>query len=217
MDAKTNETYRSRYWYDYATWAETYDDNVKGHMHYRGHVMVAEKIAPFMHASASRRLADLGTGTGLVLHLLRHDFPNAVLDGYDFSPAMLDKCRAKNLADSLTECDLTERHWPIRKESVDFVTSAGLLDMIRNTGDFLCNVRDILKPGGVAALTYETRVIQKKGFLIAPSNEARSPEEMETLSGNAGFNIVNHENFLGYVSQGQRFIYGIVTLYKPAP
>lgn len=217
MDAKTNEIHRSRYWYDYAVWAETYDKDVKGHMHYRGHVMAAGKIAPFMQASTARHVADLGTGTGLVLQLLRHDFPAAVLDGYDFSPAMLDKCRAKNLADTLTECDLSERHWPIRQGSVDFVTSSGLLDMIRNTGQFLGNVRDILKPGGVAALTYETQAIGRKGFLIKPSTGSHTPQEMEQMADDAGFDIVNHEHFLGYVSQGQEFRYGVITLHNPTP
>lgn len=217
MDSESDTIIRSRYWDDYARWAETYDDDVNGHMHYRAHIMVAEKIGPFMHASISRRVADLGTGTGEVMRLLRHDFPHAVLDGYDFSPAMLARCRAKEVADNLTECDLIERHWPIRSASVDFVTSAGLLDMIRNTGNFLNNVRDILKPGGVAALTYEMQVIAPKGYIMAKSPEARSASEMESDATDAGFDIVNHDNFLGYVANGRRFTYGIITLHKTAP
>ncbi len=217
MDSETETIYRSRYWYDYATWAETYDKDVGSHLQYRGHTMAAEKIAPFMKGITAPHVADLGTGTGLVLSLLRRDFPDAVLDGYDFSPAMLNKCRAKKIADSLTECDLTERDWPIRPASADFVTSAGLLDMIRNTGQFLRNVRDILKPNGVAVLTYETRTTMIKGSFSPRSIEALTAEEMDNAATEAGFDIINHNTSLGYISNGRKFPYGVVTLHKPAP
>lgn len=215
--ADTASIRRSHYWHDYDRWARTYDSDARGHMGYQGHIKAAEKIAPFMRARRTPRLADLGTGTGFVLERLRRDFPNAVMDGYDFSPAMLDKCRAKNLADSLTECDLTDTRWPIAVESVDYVTSAGVLEMIYNAGDFLKNVQHILKPGGVAALTYEVQSMMKKGFMIAASAYARHPEDMESMAANAGMDIVDHEAFLGYRSYGRPFPYRVITLHKPAP
>lgn len=217
MDGNTHATQRSTYWHDYRQWADTYDADVNGRMHYRGHIKVAEKITPFMRASSSRHVADLGTGTGLVLTLLRRDFPEAVLDGYDFSPFMLEKCRAKNVANTLVECDLTAAQWPRRPHSADFVTSSGLLDMINNTGNFLKNVRGILKPGGVAALTYEMRSVQKSGFLMKASNESRTRDEMETGARGAGFDIIDHDAFQGYVVNGRRFQYGVLTLHNPAP
>lgn len=217
MDNIARSVPRSQYWNDYRFWAERYDRDVHHRMQYCGHTKVAEKITPFLRTSASRHVADLGTGTGLVLDLLRRDFPAAVLDGYDFSPAMLDKCRAKNLADSLTECDLTDRHWPIHPGSVDFVTSSGLLEMIENADQFLRNVQGILKPCGIAALTYEVKVLTSKTWRLVASNEARHPGEMDILAQANGFDVISHDQFRGYVANGRQFQYGILTLHKPAP
>ena len=50
-----------------------------------------------------RRILDLGTGDGRLLHLLKRDHPNATAVAIDFSPAMLEAARKRFRDDSTVE------------------------------------------------------------------------------------------------------------------
>lgn len=209
---------------EFNLWSPDYDSDAQGRGHYLGHAKVAEHIRRWTGniAASSPTLVDLGTGTGLVLEELRHHFRTATMRGFDISAGMLKKCREKNIADALIVCNLEDNNWPIEKGSADIVTSAGLLDFITNPDHFLANTHMIMKPGAIAALTYEVRerVGRKGASLPTASSSPRcslSAEEMRAMAGDKGFTILDEESFRGYAYYGKNVTYGLMVLQKPFP
>lgn len=201
---------------EFEQWASNYDADASTRMHYEGHSMVMEKVGAF--ARTARTIVDLGTGTGLVIKGLRDQFPAATINGYDLSPSMLARCAEKGIADTLVECDLREAVWPIEEEAADIVTAAGLLDFIKDPEKFLINTNMIMKPGAVAALTYEVKNLGgKKGPFGASPSYSYLQREMQQYASNAGLKVLDDEAFKGYAHMGSAITYSVIVLEKPAP
>jgi predicted TPR repeat methyltransferase len=100
-------------------------------------------------------LLDAGVGTGLSAQ----PFAKAGLDifGMDFSPAMLEICRAKGLLAGLRQHDIQQVPWPYLTESFDFVVCCGVLHFIQEIENIFFEAKRVLREGGVYAFT--TRVV----------------------------------------------------------
>jgi ubiquinone/menaquinone biosynthesis C-methylase UbiE len=98
-----------------------------------------------------QRLLDIGIGTGLSAQL----FAKAGLEiyGLDFSPAMLDICRAKGFAADLKQHDLLHLPWPYPAASFDHLVCCGVLHFIPELDDVFSETRRVLSTGGVFAFT----------------------------------------------------------------
>ncbi len=100
-----------------------------------------------------RVAADLGCGTGAVLHALLEK-AEAVI-GVDDSPRMLELARRRFAADpdriSLRIGDLL--HLPLRDHEADCITLSMVLHHVPSPVEALAEIRRVLTPGGVLVLT----------------------------------------------------------------
>jgi predicted TPR repeat methyltransferase len=98
-----------------------------------------------------QRLLDVGIGSGLSAQL----FARAGLEiyGMDFSPAMLEACRAKGFAAGLKQHDLQAVPWPYASGSLDHLTCCGVFHFIPNLEGIFGEVGRVLVDGGMFAFT----------------------------------------------------------------
>lgn len=96
-------------------------------------------------------LLDSGTGSGLSAQ----PFARAGLrvSGMDFSPAMLEICRAKGFFADLQEHDLTTTPWPYPAAHFDHLVACGVFHFVPELESILVEVVRLLKPGGLFAFT----------------------------------------------------------------
>lgn len=105
----------------------------------------------FEYLRPGERLLALGVGTGLCIA----PFAGFGLHvtGADNSPAMLDACRAKGLAECLTELDLRDLPWPWPAGHFDHVIASGVLHFLDELDGVLQESARMIGPGGVVAFT----------------------------------------------------------------
>ncbi|MBP1466448.1 class I SAM-dependent methyltransferase [Candidatus Chloroploca sp. M-50] len=98
-----------------------------------------------------QNLLDVGTGSGLSAQ----PFAKAGLHvaGMDFSPAMLEICRAKGFFAALQRHDLTTTPWPYPAAHVDHLIACGVFHFIAELEFILAEAARLLKPGGLFAFT----------------------------------------------------------------
>jgi SAM-dependent methyltransferase len=103
----------------------------------------------------TRRIVDLGSGTGTGTLALARRFPEAEVTAVDMSAAMLhrvrDKARAHGLADRVhtRQADL-DAGWPAL-EPVDLVWASASLHHLADPDRVLADILDTLRPGGLLA------------------------------------------------------------------
>lgn len=105
----------------------------------------------FEYLQPGQRLLDLGIGSGLSANL----FAKAGLQvcGMDFSPAMLELCRAKGFAVELKRHDLGQSPWPYRADEFDHLVCCGVLHFLPDLEVVFREACRVLKAGGVFAFT----------------------------------------------------------------
>jgi ubiquinone/menaquinone biosynthesis C-methylase UbiE len=109
----------------YDEWATTYNTDLTETHSYVAPVVVAEAALKSGKFHASARILDAGCGTGLVGEaLVARGGGTALIDGIDFSPAMLEVAEKTGAYRSLETGDLTR---PIARpdEEYDLVTCGG--------------------------------------------------------------------------------------------
>lgn len=129
-------------------YAADYDDQVRAYGAYLAEVLFGlayEAVRP------GQRLIDLGIGSGLSAAL----FAKAGLEvyGMDFSPAMLDLCRAKGIAVDLRQQDLLQTPWPYDDQFFDHAVCCGVLHFIGELDSIFAETGRVMRPGGLFAFT----------------------------------------------------------------
>lgn len=106
-------------------------------------------------------IADIGCGTGLVAHAL--SLPTDSIDGYDISPEMLDKARAKNLYRALYQANLKQ---PLGAYPNDYgaLISVGTFTLGHLGPDDLGNLLTLLRNGGLVCITISAAHFKVQGF-----------------------------------------------------
>lgn len=95
---------------------------------------------------------DLACGTGDLIALLVHRYPQATVTGIDITPSMLDRARARFQNDGRVRFLLADMcETTLSDTSADIVTGGYALRNAPDLGSALTEIRRILKPGGHAA------------------------------------------------------------------
>jgi predicted TPR repeat methyltransferase len=109
-------------------------------------------------------LLDVGTGSGLAAQ----PFARAGLQvsGMDFSPTMLETCRAKGFFADLQQHDLTSTPWPYPAAHFDHLVACGVFHFIPQLEAIFVEAARLLKPGGVFAFTtrFPTTNLQEEAY-----------------------------------------------------
>jgi predicted TPR repeat methyltransferase len=124
-----------------------------------------------------QRLLDLGIGSGLSAAL----FAKAGLEvhGMDFSPAMLEVCRAKGIAVDLKQHDLQQTPWQYPSVQFDHVVCCGVLHFVPDLEAIFGEAARVLRVGGMFAFTTK-----------APSSASNELKYEKQLAGD--FEIFSH-------------------------
>ncbi|MEW5869219.1 MAG: methyltransferase domain-containing protein [Chloroflexota bacterium] len=96
-------------------------------------------------------LLDAGIGSGLCAALFAK--AGLVVHGFDFSPAMLDICRAKGIAVDLKQHDLLQAPWPYPPAAFDHLVCCGVLHFISGLEVIFSQAQRLLRPNGLFAFT----------------------------------------------------------------
>ena len=172
----------------------------------------------FFDAHVGRRLppraviVDLGCGPGLLLRDLGERHPDAVLHGYDVTPAMIAhgrQLRFKPASVSLTLHDVVARPLPLASATVDLVSMSSVLHVFDEPLPTLAEIRRVLAPGGLfllndwvrqalsTYLAYRRDVMKESGpealrraFRLFPVHSKYTVEDWRWLLGEAGFEIL---------------------------
>lgn len=141
---------------------------------------------------SSTSILDFGSGTGTFLSKLRGLHPDFLVSGTDISLVMLRHAVARDpaLAGSVFLYD--GETLPIRDESLDVITTGGVLLYFRNDEDFarICKeFHRVLRPGGcviaVEQVCSQTRIDARN------MKVQRSPGEFQRLFEECGFKIAS--------------------------
>lgn len=100
---------------------------------------------------SAERVLDVGTGTGILIQLLRRHRPRARLVGLDPAPAMLDEAHAKLGGDQMASLMIgSADELTLPSESFDAVVSNFALHHLEHSQKRLCarEVHRVLRPGG---------------------------------------------------------------------
>lgn len=96
-------------------------------------------------------LLDVGCGTGPMIELLCEEYPERHYTGLDLTPAMIEKAKEKNLAN--TEfIDGDSENMPFEDESFDVIICANSFHHYPEPEKFFSEVHRVLKPGGSLVL-----------------------------------------------------------------
>jgi predicted TPR repeat methyltransferase len=115
----------------------------------------------YEYLQTNQRVLEAGIGSGLaVVNFAR---AGLVVEGFDFSPAMLEICRAKNITSDLKLHDIQEEPWPYPAAAFDVLVCCGVLHFIRDLPVVFREAQRILQSGGVFAFTTKTPTPSQAG------------------------------------------------------
>ena len=109
----------------------------------------ARFVADAAPSNSRLRILDAGCGTGAMLDLFRR-WPNVDATGIDSSEEALQFTRSRG-HESLVAGDLTGLPFPA--ETFDVVTALDVIEHIDDDQHALCEIRRVLKPGGILVAT----------------------------------------------------------------
>uniref|UniRef100_UPI001F248BE2 class I SAM-dependent DNA methyltransferase n=1 Tax=Falsiroseomonas oryziterrae TaxID=2911368 RepID=UPI001F248BE2 len=134
-------------------YAPRFDADLQDQLGYRTPRLLAALLdRAGVAADGTRRVLDLGCGTGLSGLPLK---PHARrLVGLDLSPRMLAEARRRGIYDALEEADLLD--WlPRHPGRFDLIAAADVLNYLGDLGPALAAIAAALAPGGIAAFSIE--------------------------------------------------------------
>jgi len=139
-------------------YASEYDEQI---LAYECHIADVVFGLCYEYIQPGQRLLDLGIGSGISAVL----FSKAGLQvsGMDFSPAMLELCRAKGIAGELKQHNLQQTPWPFSSDKFDHLICCGVLHFLSDLEVVFGESYRLLKDGGIFAFT--TRVTSRSATL----------------------------------------------------
>jgi len=157
-------------------------------------------------------MIDLGCGPGLLLRDLGERHPDAILHGYDVTPAMITYGRRlafKPASVSLTVHDVTVEPLPLADGSVNLASMSSVLHVFDEPLPSLAEIRRVLAPGAIfllndwirqplsSYLAWRRDVMKESGpdalrraFRLFPVHNKYTVEDWRWLLGEAGFEIL---------------------------
>ena len=178
----------------------------------------AREFWAFFDAHVGRRLparaviVDLGCGPGLLLRDLGERFPDAVLHGYDVTPAMIAHARQlvfKPAEVTLAVHDVATRPLPLAAAGVSLASMSSVLHVFDEPLPTLAEIRRVLAPGGIfllndwvrqplsTYLAWRRDVMNESGpdalrraFRLFPVHNKYTAEDWRWLLGEARFDFL---------------------------
>jgi len=181
-------------------YAARFDADLQGRLGYGTPTLLAGALrACGVAADGSRRVLDLGCGTGLSGVALA---PFAAgMEGVDLSPRMLMQAQARGLYAALHEADLMA-FLPAQAGAWDLVVAADVLNYLGDLAPVLSLIADALRPGGIACFSLETGEVAP--YALGPGMRFRhAPAHIAALAGAAGFTILAQDAAVLREEQGQ--------------
>jgi predicted TPR repeat methyltransferase len=105
----------------------------------------------FEYIQPGERLLDAGIGSGLSSILFAK--ASLAVYGMDFSPVMLELCRAKGFVTELKEHDIQQTPWPYPAGAFDVVVCCGVLHFLSDLEMVFSEAKRTLRGGGIFAFT----------------------------------------------------------------
>ena len=136
--------------------APTYDGWANGQ-----HGRVAARLVELVKPKKGRQALDVGTGTGLVAHLVAARVSPGAVMGIDLSDRMLSIARAKP-SKHIQFLGMAAERLVFRPETFDLVTMGEALAYFADPGDALSEAHRVLKPGGVLAVSCQRRSLNTR-------------------------------------------------------
>lgn len=150
-----------------------------------------EAIA-LLQARGSRRIADIGCGTGILADRMAREVQGAHVTGVDMSDGMLAEARRRSSTVEWVRAPAEQL--PFADGSLDAVVSTSAFHWF-NQSAALREFHRVLRPGGVAAVaTLSPRRLVPVDLLPAvrlPAYDAPDPAAMRRLFTDAGFTVAD--------------------------
>ena len=147
-------------------WSTFYDLPVVQRLTYRP---VQDAVAAVLRTAGSRRVIDLGCGTGLLTTRLRRELDGAAVIGCDFSDGMLQHARAHPEPVSWVQGDA--QSLPFRDGSADAIVSTESFHWFPDKPRVLAECFRVLVPGGrlLVALVNTPNDVVRTAFRLGSS------------------------------------------------
>lgn len=182
-------TYVERLFDDYA---QQFDEHLVAALQYDAPQRLAALLRPMRLPGDTWRALDLGCGTGLCGQALQGLV--SVIDGVDLSASMLERARASAVYRQLVHADIHDHLGVVQASTYDLVIAADVLIYIGDIERLMALARRALRPGGLFALTAESRqaslpgVADDRGYhLHDHARYAHSSAYLEQQARQAGF------------------------------
>ena len=206
----------------YSKWADEYDSQSRK---YQWHGPAVLFGMMFSRLRPGETLLELGIGTGL--GALLFDKAGLKIIGIDSSPAMIERCRGRELPWKILCHDLTETPWPLESSSVDHVVTAGVTHFLRDQDAIFREVSRVLKPGGLFGFdfseydeeTSDVYTCVRDGVYESYDAEyevhlyRHSDAYIRTIMSHTGFEVVHDTEFL-VSREPKRYFRAVVAEYK---
>jgi predicted TPR repeat methyltransferase len=191
-------------------YAARFDADLEGRLGYRTPALLAGMLHEAgVAADGSRRVLDLGCGTGLSGLALK-PFARRLV-GLDLSPRMLAEAGRRGIYDALEEADLLA--WlPKRRGAFDLVAAADVLNYLGELGPALSAIGAALAPGGIAAFSIEAG--EGAAYALGPGLRYRhDPAHVAALAATAGLRDAARQDAVLREERGEP-VRGVLFLFR---
>lgn len=171
-------------------YAAAYDGQVRAYECYLAEVLFG---LAYEYIRPGERLLDVGIGSGL--SAAPFAAAGLMVYGMDFSPAMLEQCRAKGFAANLRQHDLQQLPWPYADEAVDHLIACGVFHFLPELENIFHESARTLHGGGMMAFTTKspTSPLAEGQTYSRPASAGgldifeHDPSAVEAILGASGF------------------------------
>src|SRR3989454_10844158 len=140
------------------------------------HARVAARLVDLVKPKKGQRALDVGTGTGLVAHLVAAKVTPELVIGIDLSDRMLSFARSKH-GKNTQFLGMAAERLVFRPETFDLVTMGEALAYLADPGDGLSEAHTVLRAGGPLAGSRQPRSLGTRAqdlYFPGPAPLARS-------------------------------------------
>jgi predicted TPR repeat methyltransferase len=162
--------------------AAEFDHRLVDQLDYRIPEILTDRVKA-LQPRRDLRVADLGCGTGLcAVHLAGYC---RSLAGIDLSPAMLEKARARNLYDTLSDADIVDWLQRAPAAGCDLVLAADVFIYVGDLAAVFGGVARVLAPRGLFAFSVESA--DGADYTLLPSGRyAHASDYLQRLAAQHG-------------------------------
>ena len=157
----------------------------------QGNAFLNSFVSDLMSVKTDDRIIEIGSGTGKLIYKMAQNIDKGLIEGVDFSSAMVSVARKKNKNSiakgrvKIVEGDFD--NMPYEKEKYSKACSVNTLYFWPSPVHTAKKIADILKPDGKLILAFEDIEQLKQRKLNQDVCHLYSKEEVQNLLINAGF------------------------------